>query len=207
MTVDVPGRPSDQSPALDPFGALAYIVYAAIGGVMVYGFAAAIGPALETQKESVCRSLAPEDREGPAPEFAVRDLDGNEVSLSDFRGKFVVINFWATWCPPCVTEWPQVHQLAERLGDRDDVVVLAISIDDTPDPIGPFLERMALGETKVRVLWDPNKEIHTAYGTEKMPDTYFVDENGQLVHAYINERKWGSPGAVQCVESMIGRRS
>jgi peroxiredoxin len=192
---------------LDPFGALAYIVYAIIGGLMVYGFAAAIGPALENQKESVCRSLAPEDRNDAAPNFTVQDLDGNEVSLADFRGKFVVINFWATWCPPCVTEWPQVHQLAERLRDRDDVVVLAISIDDDPALIAPFLDRMALGETRVHVLWDPNKQLHTDFGTEKLPDTYFVDENGQLVHAYINERKWGSPGAVQCVESMIGRRS
>ena len=207
MNAESSHRPAEQSVGLDPFGAVAYLVYAAIGGLMVYGFAAAIGPALENQKESVCRSLAPEDREGPAPDFRVQDLEGNEVSLQDFRGKFVVINFWATWCPPCVTEWPQVHQLAERLGDRDDVVVLAISIDDTPDVIAPFLDRMALGETHVHVLWDPNKQLHTEFGTEKMPDTYFVDENGQLVHAYVNERKWGSPGAVHCVESMIGRRS
>jgi thiol-disulfide isomerase/thioredoxin len=206
MIVDASTRPSDQSSALDPFGALAYIVYAALGGLMVYGFAAAIGPALETQKESVCRALGPKDLDGPAPEFVLQDLAGNEVTLADFRGKFVVVNFWATWCPPCITEWPQVHQLAERLGDRDDVVVLAVSVDDSPDLIPPFLDLLRLGDTRVQVLWDPNKDLHTTFGTEKLPDTYFIDENGQRVHWYINERKWGSPGAVQCVESMIGRR-
>jgi len=172
----------------------------------VFGFAYSLAPAVERQNEAVCKSLRPEARDGAAPEFTVQDLEGNEVSLADYRGKFVVINFWATWCEPCLTEWPQIHQLAERLSARDDVVVLAISIDDSPDAIAPFLELMALGETHVQVLWDPNKKVHTEYGTDKIPDTYFVDENGELVHAYINERKWGSPGSVHCVESMIGRR-
>jgi thiol-disulfide isomerase/thioredoxin len=199
-------RTESERAALDPFGAIAYILYAGLGGLMVYGFAAAIRPALENQKVSVCKALDPEYLEDPAPDFTVQDLEGNEVSLSDFRGKFVIVNFWATWCGPCITEWPQVHQLAERLGDRDDVVVLAVSVDDSPDLISPFLDLLQLGDTRVQVLWDPNKDLHTTFGTEKLPDTYFIDENGQRVHWYINERKWGSPGAVQCVESMIGRR-
>lgn len=199
-------RTESERAALDPFGAIAYIVYAALGGLLVYGFAAAIRPALEHQAISVCKPLAPELLDRVAPDFTVQDLAGNEVSLADFRGKFVVVNFWATWCDPCTTEWPQVHQLAERLGDRDDVVVLAVSIDDSPDPITPFLELLRLGETRVQVLWDPNQTLHEDFGTEKLPDTYFIDENGQLVHWYVNERKWGSPAGVQCVESMIGRR-
>jgi thiol-disulfide isomerase/thioredoxin len=204
--MDAPRRSSaDQGPAVDPLGALAYIVYAAVGGVLVYGFGASIRPALQTQQHSVCKALAPSEPEYGTPEFVVQDLAGNEVSLADFRGKFLVVNFWATWCPPCVTEWPQVHQLAERLGDRDDVVVLAISVDDDPALIRPFLDTMALGETRVQVLWDPSKTLHEQFGSEKLPDTYFVDERGEVVQVYVNERKWGTPGAVHCVESMIGR--
>ena len=59
----------------------------------------------------------------------------------------------------------------------------------------------------MRVLWDPEQNVEKEYGTSKLPDTYFVDEKGELLHAYVNTRKWGAPGSVQCVESMIGRRS
>ncbi|HET6585645.1 MAG TPA: TlpA disulfide reductase family protein [Nannocystaceae bacterium] len=194
-----------EKPQLDPFGALAYILYAGIGGLLVYGFAAALSPAVERQNTSACKPMRPEIRDGAAPSFTVQDLEGNEVSLEDFKGKFLVVNFWATWCEPCLGEWPQVHQLAERLGDRDDVAVVAISLDPDPGAIAPFLERMALGATRVQVLWDPEQTLEKEFGTEKLPDTYFVDENGQLVHYYENTRKWGAPGAVQCVESMIGR--
>ncbi|MBK8241276.1 MAG: TlpA family protein disulfide reductase [Nannocystaceae bacterium] len=197
--------PAPPRSGLDPLGALAYAVYVALGGLLVFGFAWALLPAVARQNDAVCHALAPEERDTVAPDFVVQDLQGNEVKLSDFRGKLVVLNFWATWCPPCITEWPQVHQLAERLSGRDDVVVIALSIDKSPDVIEPFLARMSMADTHVKVLWDPNEQVHTDFGTTKLPDTYFVDETGTIRQAYINARKWGSPTAVQCVESMIGR--
>jgi peroxiredoxin len=199
-----PVTPSS-APRLDPLGAVSWALYVGLGGLLVFGFAWSLLPAVARQNEAPCRSLAPEPRDFAAPDFVAQDLAGNEVRLSDFRGKMVIVNFWATWCPPCVTEWPQVHQLGERLGDRDDVVVLAISLDEKPDAIPPFLERMAMGATKVRVLWDPTSELHTQFGTEQLPDTYFVDEQGTVRQAFIDVRKWGTPTAVQCVESVLAR--
>ncbi len=197
--------PTPRRRGLDPLGATAYAVYIALGSFLVFAFAWSLMPAVARQNEAPCRSMAPEERDVVAPDFVVQDLAGNEVKLSDFRGKFVVLNFWATWCPPCVTEWPQVHQLAERLADRDDVVVIALSIDKTPDVIAPFLARMSMGETKVKLLWDPEQTVHTAFGTSQIPDTYFIDEQGNVRDVFINVRKWGSPTAVQCVESMLAR--
>lgn len=190
---------------LDPLGATAYAVYIGLGSFLVFAFAWSLMPAVARQNEAPCRSLAPQARDVAAPDFVAQDLAGNEVKLSDFRGKFVVLNFWATWCAPCVTEWPQVHQLGERLGDNDDVVVIALSIDKSLDDIAPFLARMSMGETKVKVLWDPTTSVHNAFGTTQIPDTYFVDEQGVVREAFINVRKWGSPTAIQCVESMIAR--
>lgn len=135
-----------------------------------------------------------------APDLQLQDLDGKAVRLSEFRGKFVVLNFWATWCEPCIGEWPQVHQLAQRLVDRDDVVVLAVSIDEDPKLVRPFLDRMSLGETPVQVLWDSTQSVHRTFGTEKIPDTYFIDEDGQVKYAFVNVRKWGSPEAYHCVD-------
>jgi len=141
-----------------------------------------------------------------APDFTVKDLEGNEVHLSDFRGKLVVLNFWATWCPPCVIEWPQVAKLARRLQDEGDdgVVVLAVSIDHEPEKIGPFLELMTLFESPVKVLWDESTKLHEQFGSEKIPDTYFVDEQGLVSAVFVNEREWGQPDALHCVEASIG---
>lgn len=140
-----------------------------------------------------------------APSFEVEDLEGNTVSLEDFRGKLVILNFWATWCEPCITEWPQLDQLAERLQGRDDVVILAVSIDQKREDIAPFLERMSLTDTGVKVLWDPNASVNVEYGSEKIPDTFFVDEAGRLSAAFVNVRKWGNPEAFHCVDGTVGQ--
>lgn len=189
----------------DAFGIFAYVIYICLGGVLVFGFAWALKGAIVTQNRSICRALAPEDRTGEAPEWTVQDLSGNEVSLSDFKGKFVVLNFWATWCEPCITEWPQINQLAERFSESDDIVVIAMSIDQDRESIAPFLDRMSLGESPATVLWDPTQKLHNRYGTEKIPDTYFVDEEGQIAGVFVNVRKWGSPEAYHCVDGTAGR--
>lgn len=138
-----------------------------------------------------------------APDFDVKDLEGNAVKLSDFRGKLVVLNFWATWCEPCITEWPQVAKLARRLDDEgdDDVVVLAVSIDQEQKDIGPFLELMTLFESPVKVLWDETTKLHEQFGSEKIPDTFFVDEEGRVSAVFVNTREWGGPDALHCVEA------
>jgi thiol-disulfide isomerase/thioredoxin len=140
-----------------------------------------------------------------APEIEGEDLAGNPIKLSDLRGKFVIVNFWATYCEPCITEWPHFDQLAKRLGARDDVAILAVSIDPERNDIQPFLKRMALLETNVGVVWDPTQEIHRAFGSDAIPDTFFVDEQGRLVDAFVNVRKWGAPEAFHCVDGTAGR--
>lgn len=195
-------RPQRPQRSIDLFGIFTYTVYVLVGGLLVFGFAWSLSGAVETQNESICRMLNPEVREGAAPDFTVQDLEGNEVSLSDFEGKFVVLNFWATWCEPCIREWPQVHKLAERLAEDDEIVVLAMSVDEEREAIEPFLARMSLSDSEVRVLWDPEQKVQKAFGTEKLPDTYFIDEQGELVYAFINVREWGAPEAFHCVDGM-----
>ncbi|MCA9681201.1 MAG: TlpA family protein disulfide reductase, partial [Myxococcales bacterium] len=131
----------------------ALLLFVAIGGLLVFGFAQALVPAAEAQLGAPCRPLNPEPRDIAAPELELEDLAGNPVSLSDFRGKFLVVNFWATWCEPCTREWPDLDQLGQRLADRDDVVVIAIGVDKDKQDLTPYLERMGLGSTPVRVLW------------------------------------------------------
>lgn len=197
------GETADHGSGISGLGLVAHLIFIVAGGLLVFCFAAALSPALTAQSAAACRSLEPEPRSGPAPEFAVQDLSGAPVALTDFRGRLVLVNFWATWCEPCIREWPQLERLAERFAGRDEVVILAISVDSDPKLIAPFLERMSLTDTRVRVLWDPKQEVHKSFGTDKLPDTYFVDGAGQLLHAFINVRDWGRPAAYQCVESML----
>jgi thiol-disulfide isomerase/thioredoxin len=186
-------------------GIVAHVVFIALGALLVFWFASVLRPAVTAQSAAACRSLRPEAREGTAPAFTVQDLAGAPVSLSDFAGKFVIVNFWATWCEPCIREWPQLDRLAERFGGRDEVVILAVSMDKDPALLAPFLERMGLADTGVKVLWDPEQSVQKAYGTTNLPDTYFVDRDGSLRDAFINVREWGRPAAYQCVESMLRR--
>lgn len=195
-----------KSRRLDPFGMFAYAMYVLVGGFLVFGYAWSLRGAVDTQHESACRALGPEEgRDGEAPAFEVQDLAGNPVRLEDFAGKFVVLNFWATWCEPCIAEWPQVHRLAERLSDRDDVVVVTMSIDEDRSAIEPFLQRMSLGETPTTLLWDPQQKVHETFGTQKIPDTYFIGPDGRVVHVFVNTRKWGTPDAYHCVNKTADR--
>ena len=201
---DIDLADAESRPGISGLGLVAHLIFIVAGGLLVFCFAAALTPAITAQGAAACRSLEPEPRAGPAPEFAVQDLNGAPVALTDFRGRLVIVNFWATWCEPCIREWPQLDRLAERFAGRDEVVILAISVDTDPTLIAPFLERMSLSDTRVRVLWDPKQDVNKSYGTEKLPDTYFVGAAGQLLHAFINVRDWGRPAAYQCVESMLG---
>lgn len=208
-------EPTPPSPALPPSpapdaeetgrvaGVLALVVFVGLGAMLVFWFAAALKPAVTAQSAAACRSLVPEPRDGQAPAFTVQDLSGAPVSLADFAGKFVIVNFWATWCEPCIREWPQLDRLAERFAGVDDVVILAISMDKAKADVPPFLERMSLTETRVKVLWDPEQAVQKAFGTTNLPDTYFVGRDGALLDAFINVRDWGRPAAYQCVESML----
>jgi thiol-disulfide isomerase/thioredoxin len=190
---------------LDTIGVLAHVVYVLVGGLLVLGFAWAVVPAVEAQNDAACRALSPQERRQEAPDVSFVDLEGSEQRLFDLRGRFLVLNFWASWCEPCITEWPQLDQLAQRLGGREDVEVVAVSVDEQLSDVKSFLHRMSLTQSGVRVLHDPTGEVPGAFGTSKLPDTYFVDERGRVVHAYVNVRKWGSPAAFRCVDSMVGR--
>ncbi len=196
------GKKADPRGGTDAVGIVAYGIFVAVGGFLVFCFAWMLKPAAAAQAEAACRPMMPEMRSGAAPDLALERLDGRAVKLSDYRGTFVVLNFWATWCEPCSREWPDLDKLAARLGERDDVAILAVSIDEDRAAIAPYIERLRLEATGVEVLWDPSAEAHKTYGSEKIPDTYFVDGRGDLRAAFVNTRAWGRSEGFRCVDAM-----
>jgi cytochrome c biogenesis protein CcmG, thiol:disulfide interchange protein DsbE len=116
----------------------------------------------------------------PAPEFTLLDLDGNTYSLSELRGKPVVINFWSTWCPPCIQEHPWLERASQQYAGR--VHFLGVIYQDDPETIRRFLrQRGAWGPALV----DPDNRVALAYGVFGPPETFFVDAQGTIVDKVI----------------------
>ncbi len=190
---------------LDPVAIVALIAFVLVGGLLVFGFARTLIPAAEAQLGAACRPLGPEPRNEEAPALELEDMQGNPVALADLQGKFLVVNFWATWCEPCTREWPDLAILGERLSEREDVQVVAISVDQEKSAIMPYLERMGLQDAPVTLLWDRTGKAHQTFGSEKIPDTYFVNEDGVIEAVFVNVRQWGRSQAFRCVEASIDR--
>lgn len=123
----------------------------------------------------------------PAPQFTVHDAD-RTVSLADHKGKVVVLNFWATWCPPCVEEMPSLIAMQAKMKDR--VIVLAVSTDQNKAAYDKFLVDHKVALLTVR---DPEFKSSTLYGTFRYPETYVIDANGILRRKFIGPVEWTKP--------------
>jgi len=120
-----------------------------------------------------------------APEFRAQTLDGTQASLSDFKGNVVLINFWATWCPPCVREIPRLVRLSEKYG-AEGLVVLGVNstYQDDPAKVAQFVRDQRISYP---VLLDAEAEVSRKYPARLMPTTYIVDRNGRIVHTKVGE--------------------
>ncbi len=120
------------------------------------------------------------------------------VSLKDLRGKVVVLNFWATWCPPCVEEMPSLVQMQRQLKDRG-ITVLAVSVDDDARLYHSFLEKNKVDLLTVR---DPRQQSNELYGTFKFPESYIIDRQGMLRRKFIGAVDWTKPDVVDYLSKL-----
>ena len=146
------------------------------------------------------RFIRPLQEGRPAPDFTFPDLDGRKVSLSDFRGKVVLVNIWATWCPPCRDEMPSMQKLYERF-KGEHFEILAVSIDaDGREAVAPFMQQMNL---TFPVLLDPKEKIRSLYGITGVPESFIVDRDGILVNKVIGPMDWSSPRVFDFFQELI----
>lgn len=119
----------------------------------------------------------------PAPEFTLNTLEGKKTSLSDYKGELVFINFWASWCPPCKQEFPEINELANEYKGQG-LHVLAINLDKSPDRVEKYLEKIKVNPDALVILSDPDAKVVADYVARSMPSSFIVDGKGiiRFVH-------------------------
>jgi peroxiredoxin len=147
------------------------------------------------------------DLKGPAPIEAPRDFtvstpEGARLSLASYRGRVVLLNFWATWCVPCRQEMPAMERLHQRYRDRG-LVVLAISVDSLgPPAVGSFARQLGL---TYPVGLDPKMALARQYGVHGLPASFLLDQTGAVVGRALGSREWDSAAAHGVVEWLLAR--
>jgi cytochrome c biogenesis protein CcmG, thiol:disulfide interchange protein DsbE len=134
------------------------------------------------------------------------EIAGKPAHLSDYKGKVVVLNFWATWCPPCVEETPALNRLQKYIEARDGVI-LGVAADEDPAAYERFLRDQGVIFPTYR---DPaTKENHSPialeYGTSMYPETYVIDRHGKIARKFIGLQQWDSPDMLAYFDSILGQ--
>jgi thiol-disulfide isomerase/thioredoxin len=124
---------------------------------------------------------------GPAPALRLKNLAGNDITLDHFRGRTVVVNFWATWCAPCVAEMPSLQRLRDRMA-VDGFEVIAVNLQENAARIQPFLDR--LGVTFPVVVRDHDGSMRSAWGVDVFPTSFVVRPDGRIAWWVKGELDW-----------------
>lgn len=155
------------------------------------------GAAYFALRQRQARPLAIGDN---APDFTVPALPSGTLNLNSYRGHVVVVNFWATWCPPCVEETPSLEQFAEKMRDHG-VIVLSVSVDEDQKALRDFVEKYQISFPVGR---DPDRALAARFGTWQFPESYILDRHGLLAEKIANAADWSDPRIQNFVLELAG---
>ncbi len=185
----------------------AYVAFVIAAAVLVYSF---VSVAREGESRRRCSALcllhpnyAGANRR--APDFSLKDMTGKSVSLSSYRGKVVVLNFWTRTCGPCLEEMPEIADLARILKDRTDTAVVAISIDQGPDEVTDTLKTVLNGQKPpFPILFDPDGDnvVMGKFGTHLFPETWIIDKRGIIRARFDGAREWSNSAVVELIDDI-----
>lgn len=136
-----------------------------------------------------------------ARDFTLEDLKGNKVALSDFKGKVVFLNFWATWCAPCRYEMPSMEELSKKY-DKKDLIILAVATDHQgKEIVEPFVDEN--GYT-FHVLIDSTSKVSDSYGVYAIPTTFIISRQGKIIEMVPGVRDWTDKYILESLDEIIG---
>jgi thiol-disulfide isomerase/thioredoxin len=153
--------------------------------------------------ERIKAAAEADDLDGsPGPPFRLPARGGGVVDLAQLRGRLVLVNFWATWCPPCRQEEPSLQQMAKSF-DPATLQVVAVSVDDAWAPIEQFF---ADHQPAYLVAWDDGARTSLAYGTSKFPESYLLDAQGRQLLKFVGPRNWMDPNVLATLQQLGARQ-
>ena len=158
-----------------------------LAGLLVLGAATAFAQEAEDLDAQYATEL---NKEGPAPEFSIPGTDGKIYTLKDFRGKTLILDFWATWCPDCREEMPQLKALQKKLEGRKDIVMVGISCDTDADKLAAYVKEQGIGWLQL-ADYKARKEsaVYNAYKVKWIPSKYVIGPDGKILLATVMQDK------------------
>ena len=137
----------------------------------------------------------------PAPAISFVDLAGNTANLSEFTGKIVLVNLWATWCEPCLREMPSLARMQLRLGDK--ITVVAVSEDrGGSKTVEPFIDKLEL--KSIKTYLDPKSTAERAFKVQGLPTSFLIDRQGRILGRVEGAAEWDSPELLDILKSFLG---
>lgn len=153
------------------------------------------------QQPTLSHNLTAIDRKIEARDFELMNMDEEIVKLSDYRGKVVLINFWATWCPPCVREMPSMDRLNKKIAD-ERFKVLAINQMEDSDQVFAFTGQFE-DDLSFEILFDTTSKVSQTYVVRGLPTTYLVDKKGRVRYSAVGGRDFDNPEIVKVVKTLM----
>jgi peroxiredoxin len=156
----------------------------------------------------VCKTLIAETRNQTLPEltepfyapnFSLQGEEGKTYRLKDYRGKVVILNFWATWCPPCREEMPSMERAWKKVKDDNDIAILAINVGEDADTIFEFMGHYPV---TFPLLMDIDGNVVKQYPVRGLPTTYIIDPAGTVTHRAVGSREWDAPVLLQQLKDL-----
>lgn len=149
---------------------------------------------------TISNGLTVEMQNQKAPDFTLKDMQGKNVSLSDFKGRIVLVNFWATWCPPCIEEMPSMEKLHQKFKGEDFVLLAVNTEENGKQMVETFLKKNPFTFT---ILLDGDAKVQQLFNVFRLPETVIINRHGEIVTKVLGGRDWMDKEILRILDFMV----
>jgi thiol-disulfide isomerase/thioredoxin len=172
--------------------------------VLLVGLMLSVTAQADWQQPELSHNLTPMKKVVAASDFRLQDMDEEYKKLSEYRGKVVLLNFWATWCPPCIREMPSMERLQNKV-DAKTFKVIALNQMESADDVFAFTGQLEVDPT-FEILFDSNSEVSRNYAVRGLPTTYLIDKKGNIRYRAVGGREFDHPEVIKLVKQLMAEK-